>query len=145
VTAQPISSIERCGTRVAIVLRGWLGVLAVLLTSLLSAACLTPTTTGSIGAVLSRDNVTGAVHVRESPPGLAADSAGIVAGDRVKMVDGVLVDDIDAGRIRRLLRGPVGSTVTLTLVRGDEVMHIEVTRQPLGAGTALPERHERIE
>jgi C-terminal processing protease CtpA/Prc len=112
---------------------------------LVAAGCLTTTTTGSIGAVLSRDNLTGAVHVREVPPGLTADDAGVTEGDRLKMVDGVLVDEMDAARIRRLLRGPVGSTVTLTLVRGDEVMHIEVTRQPFGGAKPLPERHERIE
>jgi C-terminal processing protease CtpA/Prc len=61
------------------------------------------------------------------------------------MVDGLLVDDLDGDRIRELLRGPIGSKVTLTIVRGDEVMHVEVERQRMRGKAAVAERHERIE
>jgi C-terminal processing protease CtpA/Prc len=61
------------------------------------------------------------------------------------MIDGVHVDELDKGRIRDLLRGPVGSKVTLTVIRGEEVVHLEVTREGLGAAQALKERQERIE
>lgn len=100
---------------------------------------------GSIGAVLSRDRETGALHVREAPDGLAGEAAGLIPGDRVKMIDGVLADDLGKERIQGLLRGPVGTSVMLTVIRGEEVLHVEVGRQPFGTKSALPERHERIE
>jgi carboxyl-terminal processing protease len=108
------------------------------------AACSASTAQGSIGAVLSRDDASGAVHVREAPEGLAAYEGGVLPGDRLKMIDGLLVDDMDAKRIHALLRGPVGSKVTLTLLRGDEVLHVELTRRELGADAVKPPE-ERIE
>ena len=77
--------------------------------------------------------------------GLAGESAGLLAGDRVKMIDGILVDELDGERIRALLRGPVGTTVTLTVLRGDEVVQVEIARQAFGAAGPVAERHERIE
>ncbi len=107
--------------------------------------CCGPGPVGSIGAVLSRDTNTGAVHVREAPEGLGAAESGILPGDRLKMVDGVLVDELSRSRIQALLRGPVGSRVTLTVIRGDEVLHVEVTRQALGKTPTLSPAEERIE
>jgi C-terminal processing protease CtpA/Prc len=89
-------------------------------------------TTGSIGAVLARDEKTGVVRVHDVPEGLAAEDAGVKEGDRLKMIDGVLVDELDAERLRTLLRGPIGSKVRLTVVRGEDVLHLRVTRQALG-------------
>ena len=100
---------------------------------------------GSVGAVLSHDNVTGLLLVHEAPEGLAAAAAGIEEGDEVKMIDGVLVDDLSARRIRALLRGPVKSKVTLTIIRGDLVLDVELEREPLGSKAPLKERFERIE
>ena len=100
---------------------------------------------GSIGAVLSRDTNTGGVHVREAPEGLGAAESGILPGDRLKMVDGVLVDELDRSRIQVLLRGPVGSKVVLTVLRGNEVLHLEVTRQPMGKAPTMAPAEERIE
>jgi C-terminal processing protease CtpA/Prc len=94
---------------------------------------------------LSRDTNTGAVHVRDAPEGLGSAAAGILPGDRLKMVDGVLVDELDRSRIQVLLRGPVGSKVVLTVLRGDEVLHMEVTRQPLGKAPVMAPAEERIE
>ncbi|MBW2459072.1 MAG: PDZ domain-containing protein [Deltaproteobacteria bacterium] len=104
-----------------------------------------PGSVGSIGAVLGRDTHTGAVHVRDAPEGLGAAEAGLLPGDRLKMVNGVLVDDLDRSRIQALLRGPVGSTVTLTVIRGQEVLHLEVSRQALGTAPTVAPAEERIE
>ncbi|MBI4702675.1 MAG: trypsin-like serine protease [Deltaproteobacteria bacterium] len=100
---------------------------------------------GSIGALLSRDNATGAVHVREAPDGLPAHEAGLLPGDRIKMIDGVLVDDLGPDEVRRLLRGEVGSKVELTIVRGEEVLRVELRRGPLRQGQELGPQHERVE
>ena len=117
----------------------WLGrylAFAVSVALVLFTACSAPAANASIGVVLGRHKVTGALHVREVPPGLAGDLAGLRPGDRIKMIDGILVDRVEPARIRELLRGPVGSKVMLTIVRGNDVLHLEVTRAPLGAAPA---------
>lgn len=91
---------------------------------------------GSIGVVLGRHQHTGALHVRDVPAGLAGDLAGLRMGDRIKMIDGMLVDRMAPERIRELLRGPTGTSVTLTVLREGEVVHLVVLRAPLGAKAA---------
>ena len=103
------------------------------------------TTTGSIGAVLARDGPSGAVWAHQVPEGLSADDAGMRQGDRVKMIDGVYVDDLDRARIVRLLRGPVGSHVTVTVVRGDEVLQLSIVRQSQRAHVEDVPKTEKIE
>lgn len=111
----------------------------------IAIGCSSPSV-GSVGAVLGVDTETGAVHVRETREGLAADEAGLLPGDEILMVDGVYVRDLGAAAVRDKLRGPVGSTVDLTVVRGEEVLRVKLTRRPLGAATAKPrEKEERIE
>lgn len=117
-----------------------------LLVALATASCTTAEPkVGSIGAVLSRDRYDGAVHVREAPDGLAGSTAGLLAGDRVKMIDGILTDELEASEIKRLLRGTIGSNVVLTVLRAEAVLEITVRREPLGQGGTLPARTERID
>lgn len=87
-------------------------------------------TTGSIGAVLGRDDETRALHVRDVPEGLAAEKAGLVPGDEIIMIDGVYVRELPVRELKRLLRGDVGSTVELTIVRGREVLRVRLARTP---------------
>lgn len=117
----------------------------VLLGLTLLGGCLSAPTAGSIGVVFSHDAKTRTVHIHSVADGRAAEQAGILPGDRVKMVDGVLVDELDMRRLRKLLRGAVGSKVTLTLLREDEVIHIELTRTPHAAKTTVRSRRERVE
>lgn len=100
---------------------------------------------GSIGAVLVRDRLSGAVHIRELPAGGAAAAAGLQPGDQVKMVDGVLADDLSPQALRGRLRGEVGKPVTLTIVRGERVMQLTLVREPLRTRAAPPPRYERVD
>jgi C-terminal processing protease CtpA/Prc len=86
---------------------------------------------GSIGAVLGRDNDSGALYIRDVPPGMAAAKAGLVPGDRLLMIDGVYVNQLDAKEIRAKLRGDIGSSVELTVVHGGEVKRVKLTRTEL--------------
>jgi C-terminal processing protease CtpA/Prc len=114
------------------------------LLGLLTAACAGPGI-GSIGAVLGRDRDTGALHVRDAPEGMGAADAGLLPGDQVKMIDGVLCDNLDKNHIQALLRGEIGTKVQLTVVRGEQVLHIEVTRGALRKPEAPAPAEEKIE
>jgi C-terminal processing protease CtpA/Prc len=114
--------------------------LALPLAAVLTACAAGP---GSIGAVLGRDDESRALHVREVPPGLAADGAGLTPGDEIVMIDGVYARDLPVREVRRLLRGEVGTTVDLTVVRGREVRRVRVTRTALREPEVRP-REQRI-
>jgi C-terminal processing protease CtpA/Prc len=99
---------------------------------------------GSVGAVLGRDNETRAVFVREAPPGLAAERAGLLPGDEIVMLDGHYVRGLSSRELRALLRGDVGSTVLVTLVRGKEVRRVTLTRSELRGHEETKPREEKI-
>ncbi len=99
---------------------------------------------GSVGAVFSRDNETRELIVREAPPGAGAEKAGLLPGDQLVMIDGWYVRGMSTKDIRARLRGEIGTTVRLTVVRGDEVHHLQVRRSGLAERRALPPREERI-
>lgn len=85
---------------------------------------------GSVGAVMSQDRQSGRVVVREVPEGMAGDTAGLRVGDEILSVDGRDVRDLAPGEVAELMRGEVGSTVSLTVARGDEVVRLRVKRGP---------------
>ena len=97
-----------------------------------------------MGAVFGRDNETRALYVREVPPGLAAAGAGILPGDQVVMIEGLYVRDLDAKSIHEKLRGDVGSTVALTILRGEEVIHVRVARGALRGHEAISPKETRF-
>lgn len=99
---------------------------------------------GSVGAVFTRDVETRSLVVREAPPGAGAEKAGLLPGDQVVMIDGWYVRGMNAKDIRTRLRGEIGTTVRLTVVRGDEVHHLRVRRGGLAERRAPPPREERI-
>jgi C-terminal processing protease CtpA/Prc len=90
--------------------------------------------------VLSRDRQSGAVHVRETPSNQAAAKAGLLPGDRLKMVDGQLLDPMLTKDVQGLLRGTIGSSIQLTVLRGREVIHIDLTRGPVSGGDHVAPR-----
>jgi C-terminal processing protease CtpA/Prc len=99
---------------------------------------------GSIGAVLGRSADSGAVHVRDVPGDELLESQ-LMPGDRLISVDGVEVDSLDQAELRTKLRGPVGSTLRLTLLRGENVVRVEILRVPLREGQKPPPREQRLE
>jgi carboxyl-terminal processing protease len=93
----------------------------------LAAAC-TPNQ-GTIGALLGQQQ-DGRLFVREVPSQLAAERAGLRAGDEILLVDGRDVRDMTAKQIHELLSGEVGQPVKLTVLRGEDVMRLTLKRTP---------------
>ena len=104
--------------------------LVLLIAALPVAAACGGATLGSVGAVMSQDRQSGRVVVREVPEGMAGDTAGLRVGDEILSVDGRDVRDLAPGEVAELMRGEVGSTVSLTVARGDEVVRVRVKRGP---------------
>ncbi len=99
---------------------------------------------GSVGAVFGRDNDTHLLYVREVAPDLGADKAGLLPGDQVVMIEGRYVRDLTEKEIRAELRGEVGSPVLLTILRGNDVLHVKVTRSALRAPEPIRPREQKI-
>jgi C-terminal processing protease CtpA/Prc len=82
---------------------------------------------GTIGAMLGRRN-DGRVFVREAPPGLAAEKAGVREGDEILLIDGADVRMMDDKRLHQALSGEIGDPVKLTLLRGERVVRVTLKR-----------------
>jgi C-terminal processing protease CtpA/Prc len=101
--------------------------------------------TGSVGAVFTRDADTRSLVVREAPELADGAPPELRAGDQVLMIDGWYVRDLPSKDVRAKLRGEVGTTVRLTIVRnGDEVHHLVIKRTELGARRAAAPKEERL-
>jgi hypothetical protein len=84
---------------------------------------------GTVGARFGRD-ADGHLYVRDAPPGLGAEKAGIREGDEVILIDGRDVRPLSDDEVHLLLSGERGTEVRFTLLRGDEVVRISVQRTP---------------
>lgn len=82
---------------------------------------------GSLAAALIRSGAAGAVLVRAVPPRALSD--GLELGDEVLLIDGQDPRQLTDPQLRALLRGPVGSRVQLTVLRGERVLHLELRRR----------------
>jgi C-terminal processing protease CtpA/Prc len=84
---------------------------------------------GTIGALLGQ-KPDGRLFVRETPRGLAAAREGLVPGDEILLVEGKDVRQMGEHELYRSLSGDVGTKVKLTVVRGDGVLRVTLTRTP---------------
>jgi C-terminal processing protease CtpA/Prc len=82
---------------------------------------------GTIGAVLARD-ANGRLFVRDVPPGLAAEQAGLEEGDEILLIDGRDARALGPHGVHEALAGEVGEPVRLTLVRKGEVVRVTLKR-----------------
>src|SRR5262249_50214464 len=80
-----------------------------------------------IGAALAADG--DALRVNQVFPGSGAVTAGIVAGDHIIAVDGLPVGPLGLDGAIAKIRGVVGTTVALTLRRGDQTVQLVVERR----------------
>ena len=84
---------------------------------------------GGLGIQISTPKEGGGVEVVTPLDDTPAAKAGIRAGDRITHVEKQSILDMSLGDVVRLLRGPVGSSVELTVRRGaDQVLEFNITR-----------------
>ena len=96
---------------------------------LLAALCSCVEQRGTIGAVLGQAT-DGTLYVRDVPPDLAAAKAGVKPGDQILTIDGKDVRMLSAEQIHKALSGAVGQKVKLTLLRGEQVVRVTLSRTP---------------
>ena len=92
---------------------------------------------GTIGAMLGQRS-DGRVFVREAPPDLAADKAGVREGDEIILIDGIDVRQLDERRLHQALSGEVGDPVKLTILRNNSVVRVTLKRTPAGRPKQKP-------
>lgn len=82
-----------------------------------------------IDVVLEHDVAFVSAVVPDSP----ADEAGVLRGDVIEQINGARVQTTDTNEVVRLLRGEIGTTVSLTLIRPStgEVIPIELTLEEI--------------
>ena len=83
---------------------------------------------GTIGAVISQDDDSGRLFLRDVPPGLAAAKADLKAGDEILLIDGLDVRFMDPKQIHTALVGEVDTPVKLTLIRDEQVLRVTLKR-----------------
>ena len=84
---------------------------------------------GGIGTEVGRDSSGTFIFTRVYRNGPAA-SAGLVSGDQLVSIDGVPVNhsDPDDRNVQASITGEIGSTVSITVIRGTEQLEVTVTR-----------------
>jgi carboxyl-terminal processing protease len=98
---------------------------------------------GSIGAVLGRDPESRTVHVRDVPESALEPEEALLPGDELLMVEGLYVRELTTEELRKVLRGPPGSKVKLTVVRGEQILRLELRRKALRE-TPVRTKEERL-
>ena len=98
---------------------------------LVGTASCSATWTGSVGAVLAKDNQNGRLYVREAPEGMGAAKAGMAVGDEVVAIDGKAVTKMTPPEVHEALAGKVGTKVKVTVVRAGAMVELVVERGPL--------------
>ncbi len=73
----------------------------------------------------------GWIFVEDVIPGSPAEGAGIKRFDRISQVDGRSLKNATSQEASQNIRGPAGSTVILTILRGDQTLQVVVVRAPI--------------
>ena len=88
-----------------------------------------------VGVKIDFDPVTGYIDVKGAIPGSPAERAGIAPPDKIVTVDGKLYKGLTIHDVVGDIRGKPGERVTLTILRGAQLVSIPVTREKLAYDT----------
>lgn len=94
-------------------------------------------TTEGIGAMAVKPDGKPVTVIRVLPESPAA-KAGLRAGDQIVEIDGQKVAPLNLSRALELLRGPAGSTVSLSVRRNMQPLTMKVVRAKVTAPSVLP-------
>ncbi len=81
-----------------------------------------------IGAVVQTDEKTKAISIAQVLEGSPAEAAGLKSGDIFLKVEGADVTQSTQFDLVRLVRGKEGTSVSLTMQRGDQTLDFKITR-----------------
>ena len=84
-----------------------------------------------VGVQIKFEHDTGYTDVLGLVPGSPAEKAGVVAGDLIVSVNGKLYKGMALTDVVQDIRGMAGEKVTLTVLRGDKLVSIPITRELL--------------
>ena len=97
---------------------------------------------GSFGGVgIEIDIKKGVLTVVAPLKGTPAEAAGVLAGDQIAAIDGKSTDGMATEEAVSAIRGPIGSTVDLTLVRAGKVIATKIVR----ATIQVPETEDGLD
>lgn len=88
---------------------------------------------GDIGVQISKRF--GYINVVTAIPNSPADRAGLITSDIIEAINGVSTRDVSMQQARMFFRGPVGATVTLSVLRGQRAdpIKVDIIREALPA------------
>jgi len=104
-----------------------------------SAATTAPAASGWLGMTVAESRVPGRWSIVDVAPGGPAAGVGLVTGDDVTSIAGVVPRNADEVA-QALTAIAAGQRVRLTIARGDQVSEVEVVAMPRPAATASRER-----
>ena len=84
---------------------------------------------GGIGVLVEYNHTDETIMVSTVYPSSPAEKAGIKAGDYIYAIDGMTVDELGYLKAVNYVRGEIGSTVELTLIRDGEFVVLTATRE----------------
>jgi len=100
------------------------------------------TISGSFAGVgMEVDVKDGVLTVIAPLKGTPAESAGIKAGDQILAIDGKSTDGVSTDKAVSEIRGPIGTTVDLSIIRDGKSLDIKITRQTI----QIPETDESVD
>ncbi len=121
----------------AVLLRCGFGLLFVLVLVLVHVVGCGSTAPGTIGAGLGQ-RTDRRLFVRSLPPGEGADRAGLSVDDEIVAIEGKDVRTLMPEDVRKAVRGDVGTTLTVTVLRGGDRHDVKIVRTPLLAEKRKP-------
>lgn len=95
------------------------------------------------GVGFSWQLVDGGVEVVDVHPDTPASDEGLQAGDVILLVDNESTEDMNNGDLRRIVGGKPDTPVNLLVLRADEEVSLQFSRESLDHAIPVPEHHSR--
>ena len=106
------------------------------------AKAFSETISGSFAGVgMEIDVKDGVLTVVAPLKGTPAEAAGIKSGDQIAAIDGKSTDGVSIDKAVSQIRGPVGTTVDLVIIREDTLLNIKIVRQTIH----IPETEDGVD